>query len=335
MSKKSEEGATTKNKERKQKRKIVSTFFDIGFKTLLGFTAVYATIIAGKYESKNTYLTVQSQREQAESQLRATMFSNLISPITGPKKDGTEIEPKREKLLVELLALNFHENFEFKPLLEFVDKRLADDEAGRKSLRSIARRVSDRQIASLLKEGKGVDTTWSPRRWYNTFFKKQVDDNGADIQPLEFIETTQKNELNENYINSLKASQRGAPLNEFLRRESPDKSWNLDIRVTAIDSKEGTVTVGIIFKRNVKDFDDLPYKEFTLTAFDFPLTDNTLLADGNRFAIVLDKIDYNKDLEMKTARLRLIWFPKNYFTLRERPINYNEVREKLGIKVNE
>jgi hypothetical protein len=73
------------------------------------------------------------------------------------------LDADRELLLAELLALNFHEHFEFKPLLLHADERLSKVSArditsatrsrARDGLRSVARRVSARQIASLQAEG--------------------------------------------------------------------------------------------------------------------------------------------------------------------------------------
>src|SRR5436309_9138701 len=81
------------------------------------------------YQRLTTTFTLQSQREQAESQLRADMLRTLvtpvITPVAGAQKDGGLIPPDRERLLAELLALNFHENFELKPLMEDAAQRLA------------------------------------------------------------------------------------------------------------------------------------------------------------------------------------------------------------------
>jgi len=140
---------------------------------LAGSLAIVAgASLAHNYESKLSAVTLISEREQAQSQLRASMFSNLITPISGPSKEK-EIGPHRERVLVELLALNFHEDFEFKPLMLHVDKRLSkacnpnhdaekNDEKkiskeqakeDRASLRSIARRITSKQIKTLIKEG--------------------------------------------------------------------------------------------------------------------------------------------------------------------------------------
>ena len=85
---------------------------------------VSGAFLVHSYESKLSAVTLISEREQAQSQLRASMFRNLITPISGPSKEKV-IESHRERVLVELLALNFHEDFEFKPLMLHVDKRLS------------------------------------------------------------------------------------------------------------------------------------------------------------------------------------------------------------------
>lgn len=275
---------------------------------------VGAALIANTFQSKMTAVTVLSQREQAESELRATMFSNLIGPIAGPARNGTEISSEREKLLVELLALNFHEHFEFKPLLEFVDKRLASEgkEKDRRSLRSIAKRVIDRQVASLLKEGAKQDRT--------------------EVIQLLFTDPPRTEPQKE-----ILKVMNGKIFGRFYNLKSPDGTWRLDLTATTPDWENKNIRIHMNLKNSVserdKGYQDI-FMEFTLTPYDFPLTDNTLLADGNRFAVVLDNIELDPGIKTGTVTMRLIWFPKNYFTPRERPINYSEFREKLGIRVD-
>ena len=76
---------------------------------------VAAAIIANNFQSKMSTISLLSNRELAESQLRGEMFANLISPIIGSRDENNKYDPRREQLLVELLALNFHEHFESKP----------------------------------------------------------------------------------------------------------------------------------------------------------------------------------------------------------------------------
>ena len=96
---------------------------------------------------------------------------------------------------------------------------------------------------------------------------------------------------------------------------------------------------------SVKDGKEIPLADhdFELSWFDFPLTDNTLLGDGTRFAIVLDQVyDMTGRFSDKTvaqmateatrrAKINIIWFPKDYIAARERPTNYREFRRSLGL----
>ncbi|MBI5664218.1 MAG: hypothetical protein HZC49_03865 [Nitrospirae bacterium] len=76
--------------------------------------ALAAYYIAQPFQREITSVTLRNGREQAESKLRSDMFSSLIGPIVGSDKDpNNDIQAEREKVLVELLALNFHEYFEF------------------------------------------------------------------------------------------------------------------------------------------------------------------------------------------------------------------------------
>src|SRR5215831_5089550 len=126
---------------------------------LIGASAVLVVaLFANSLQSRLTGVSIQSQREQAESQLRAGMFSSLISPIGGGSDKPMAAD--REMLLAELLALNFNENFEMKPLMEDALKRIVaekgkktkEGEDTREPLWTIARRISERQKASIGRE---------------------------------------------------------------------------------------------------------------------------------------------------------------------------------------
>jgi len=78
-------------------------------------------------------------------------------------------------------------------------------------------------------------------------------------------------------------------------------------------------------KQNSPKATDTQYN-FTLSWLDLPLTDNTILSDGNRFAM------YLRTFYGETVSVTVMWFPKGYFTPRERPLNYTEVQQLLGRK---
>src|SRR5437868_9715768 len=99
---------------------------------LVGASAVVlVALFANSLQSRLTGVSIQSQREQAESQLRASMFNSLIAPVAGPAGDKP-MPTDREVILTELLALNFNENFEMKPLMEDAIKRLDAEKSAKK-----------------------------------------------------------------------------------------------------------------------------------------------------------------------------------------------------------
>jgi hypothetical protein len=139
----------------------LTDILDVSAKLIGACAIVAATFVANRYQSSMTATSLLSQREQADSSLRAGMFHDLIGPVVGSEKNNGDIPANRERLLVELLALNFYEHFELKPIMLHVDGRLAREEIkdmdrpqrenARESLRSIARRVLQRQLALLTK----------------------------------------------------------------------------------------------------------------------------------------------------------------------------------------
>jgi len=265
-------------------------YIDSLSKLLAAGAIVVAAFVAQSYESRATSLSLLNQREESETQLRASMLQNLIEPIVG-SKGGTDVAADREELLVELLTLNFHDHFEFKPLLMRVDARLASKQlaADRDALASVARRVIDRQINMLIaaqqaQAGKQASVT--------TFYFSP----DASAAPT-------------------------ACNGKACQVQSPDHEWQVSITAWKIDRDKRTVSVSVscmpvrghplawlrggIIERHGLDFE--------LTQFDFPLTDYTQLDDQHRFAISLF------DLGSDSGVIKVVWFPLGYVTERERP----------------
>lgn len=301
--------------------------FDVIAKFATACAFIYAAYVAGQFESKVSGTTILSQREQAESQLRASMFQYLIDPIVGPLKEGERIPLDRERLIVELLTLNFHEHIEFKPLLEDLYKRLATnkslsrEDAGiqRSRLSSVARRVIDRQITVLSVEAEKYGLQgYEPEQIY---FKNSI---GTNIGECYWTKETDGLPLN--------GPAMPAALYEKVCVKSPDNAYLVEIILIEIDIQNHTCTISLTIK-------DLPahtivrVQEFTLTEFDFPFTDNTRIDKDHRFSVVIDNfvgIDVPPEEEI-TVGLRLVWFPKDFITSRERPLNYSEIRKLLNV----
>ena len=351
---------------------------------------VFATIIAHNYETKQSAFTLLSQREQAESQLRTSMFSDLIDPITG-SHSRDKISVERERLLVELLLLNFHEHFEFKPLLWDVDQRLLKNTEGmsrdnvikqRKSLRSIAHRVVSRQIALLIKDGakEAITLEISELNSNDNAERITIKDLGDDnlIQDLlknkiiikradaklgdvrfnpdikderELIKRLTRKQIKNKTKRIVKiwrqpgrqifqlptdksilmhfSKMNGTYISEKVTLMPPGKRKHpVEVTISNPDWENQTVEVSLTIKTGSPASPDTTTKNFTLTSYDMPFTDNTLLPDGYRFSLVL--WDMDKEISPKAVNLKFVWFPQNYFPPRERPISNNYFQTYLN-----
>lgn len=303
----------------------IANILDVVAKLVAAGAIVAATVIANNFQSSMTTANLLSQREQADSSLRAAMFHDLIGPIVGSEKSGGDIPVDRQRLVVELLALNFHEHFELKPVMMHIDERLAHEEIpgmdqsqrenARVSLRSVARRVLQSQLAMLTKAENP-----SPREQQACVYRLEIEEQppqiAAQTPPLQPCSTIAS------YFDNLITvpSPNGAYILAFTI-EQPDwrnQSFQVLMQITSNGGSE---------KSQMGSADN----DFLLTWFDFPFTDNTLLADGTRFSLVIDDVR----LPQKRAVLKLVWFSQDYFSARERPTNYREFREKLGLDIKD
>jgi len=287
---------------------------------LVGASAVLVVaLFANSLQSKLTGVSIQSQREQAESQLRASMFSSLIAPIMGPTGSDKPMSVDRELILTELLALNFNENFEMKPLMEDVIKRLNTERVGKKEteddpreqLWSMARRISERQKATIARE-------WSASR--------SSDKSSATGCEAYYLNLNTTMERHDAPVAADAECQVAAAFSDIVDLKSPDGNYTLRMVAHRPDFENQTVRVSaqpFLSRQNSPKSTDTQYS-FTMTWLDLPLTDNTILSDGNRFAA------YLRTFYGETVSVTVMWFPKGYFTPRERPLNYTEVQQLLG-----
>jgi hypothetical protein len=274
-------------------------------KVAIAAVAIAAPFIANRFEQHMSGISLLSQREQAESQLRATMFNNLITPVVGGTKES-ELDTPREAVLTELLALNFHEHFELKPLLEYVYARASGDSTTRAGLRSIGRRVIDRQLATLFAEGQSAGR---PARTSTIIVRPSFPDSD--------------NPVNRQFF-------RGLGLRHMVEIDSPDGDYTTFLWTDHPNWDDDNIQVFVrILNQRTKDTKRGTRADFLLSPFDFPVTDNTRLDDGNRFAVVVQ----NGSTELRARRefrIGFIWFPKGYTPPHERPLDYREFQKLVG-----
>ena len=319
-------------------------------KLLPVIATVLVAYVADHYKASLTASTLLSEREQADSQLRSQMFAKLVDPISGTKPGG-DVPLEKVQLLAELLSLNFHEHIGLKPLLSHVDARIAREremksgqkahalDRARQSFRSIAKTVISRQTAMLTRT---IDDG----------------DNGDGAQVLKLDIGTAS--ANAKFAAELTGENAGLKtFGEPIILKNPAKTHQLFLRIAAADWKNETFRVDVSIQP-IRNETTLPFwkkatlnktetkldianREFELSWFDFPLTDNTLLADGTRFALVLEQV-YDASTRFKIGwaekpssdaakrvQMNVIWFPKDYIAAHERPINYREFRRSLGL----
>ena len=135
-------------------------WIDILAKLLPGLSALLAGILVplvihvnGERSRQNQlYAEIVSKREAADSDLRAKMFQSLITAFYSDQGSN----PHSQLSLLRLLALNFHEFFDLKPLFEDLRAKLKNKEDC-KHIQEFLKELADKQEAMLL-HGPGVQS---------------------------------------------------------------------------------------------------------------------------------------------------------------------------------
>ncbi|MCC7258492.1 MAG: hypothetical protein IT486_08965 [Gammaproteobacteria bacterium] len=232
------------------------------------------------------YSEIMSRREEAESSLRKDMFVSIISTFLRPGADdlGAKV------LNLELLAYNFHDSLNLKPLfLEIQRQLLRSGDAARagylERIRRVAREITAKQLFAL--EGHGQS------------FRRSVDlealaTAGAAGLALDPETITVRRQTAEISVRVLKVDPAQEQLTVRMKVTSPDG------RVQLPDSRAS----------------------FTVGFYDFPVIDNTRLPGGLRCAVTL------ANFSVVAADLVTVCFPGEYASLKDRPY-YDEVIQKL------
>ncbi len=240
------------------------------------------------------YTELMSRREESESALRKDMCVSIINSFVNPRDTG--LGPS--VLNLEMLAYNFHESLNLKPLFEEMRRRVmhargeaatledrAENDAYLERLETMAREIVRRQMIVLEGVGKRFDRT----------IDLSGDPEGASLEPetltLDGVATTFA-------IDVLGVDRETREIEIGLSIESPDPEQGRQTKVAA----------------------------FGVSYFDFPMIDNTRLVGGQRCSVVLNSISEH------SADITLVLFPGTYASLKEKPY-YNEVIESV-LKAN-
>ena len=237
------------------------------------------------------YSELMSKREESESALRKDMFQTIIGSFVTAKGKG---DVDASVLNLELLAYNFHESLNLKPLFLDLKRRIALEmkqsrtPAAREEyqgymdrLERVAKEIARKQVIVLEGVGKKFDRS----------IDLTADASDASLEPATLV------------LDSLQAT------------------FGLDILNVDRANKELEVALSVetpdpLLGRQTKT------ATFTVSYFDFPMIDNTRLSGGDRCAIVLNGFSgYSADITV-------VLFPGAYASLKEKPY-YGEVIESI------
>ncbi|GIK33728.1 MAG: hypothetical protein BroJett010_02870 [Gammaproteobacteria bacterium] len=232
------------------------------------------------------YSELMSRREEAESSLRKDMFVSIIASFLEPKGDDLSAKV----LNLELLAYNFHDSLNLKPLFLEMQRRLrksADPERGDylQRINRVAREINAKQLFALEGHGKS--------------FRRSVD------------------------FEELAAAGAGGialePETVTVRRETTE----VGLRVLKVDLEQQQLTVRMkVTSPDGREEVPESRASFTVGFYDFPVIDNTRLPSGTRCAVTLS------NFSPVAADITAVCFPGEYASLKDRPY-YDEVIQKL------
>jgi hypothetical protein len=233
------------------------------------------------------YSELMSRREEAESSLRKDMFVSIIDSFLRP----TPGDLGSMVLNLELLAYNFHESLNLKPLFLDLQRRLREAPASpnreeyRQRIDRVAREITARQLFSL--EGHGDS------------FRRSVD--------LEELERTGR------FGQELDAEEVQVDRTRVV----------VKLRVLGVDRAQQQLFVRLEVSAPEDGSELIESRAaFTVGFYDFPLIDNTRLANGLRCAVTLSA------WSATNADLTTTCFPGEYASLKDRPY-IDEVMKKL------
>jgi hypothetical protein len=233
------------------------------------------------------YSELMSRREEAESSLRKDMFVSIISSFLQPSREDLD----GKVLNLELLAYNFHDSLNLKPLFLDIQRRLrkSSDPEKKDFLRRInrvAKETTAKQLFSLQGQGKT--------------FTRSVD------------------------LAELAAAGRAGIQLEPETITVRKTTCQIGLRVISFDEDQEQLLVRLEVKAP-EGHPEIPDTRATFNTgyFDFPVIDNTRLSNGLRCAVTLTNFSAGVAADLTT-----VCFPGEYASLKDRPY-YDEVIQKL------
>jgi hypothetical protein len=215
------------------------------------------------------------------------MFVSIIQSFLRP--ESTSIDDRLLKL--ELLAYNFHESLNLKPLFfqlerdTFKSGKAKGDEL-RERLGKVAREVTRKEMVVLEEAGKS--------------FERTVD------------------------FDDLVRNPGGIPLEPALLTLNKTER-NFALLVKKVDIRRKEMQIRLDVKTRIEDTGEYQTNdaEFWVGYYDFPMIDHVRLSRDQRFAVIL------RNFGGGSARIAAVYFPGSYASLKEKPYVQEMVKNLL------
>lgn len=259
-----------------------------GFLTALcvSVVGIWGGCILNKKQEMDTrskvYAELTSQREQADTLMRKDMFAKIIESVLAEKDES----PDRTVLNMELLAYNFHESLNLKPLFAYVRRHLGEPSAATQyvvRLERVAREVTRKQLLVLEESGQKFDRTIDLEKLQKEPGGLVLDAKSLTLGGIERIF-------------------------QIVVLKAEPKSHELELRLEITTPKPLPETRRVTF---------------TAGFYDFPMIDNTRLSEDQRCAVVLNHFGEDRD---PTAQITLVYFPGSRASLREKTFSEDIIR---------
>ncbi len=290
------------------------------------------------------YTQLMSQRENAESAVRKDMFEQVLSSFLTEKPDSQCIldQIDDDLLRLELLSRNFHEMLDMEPLFLHVLLKIVREihNLPRPATKLYGKEESPAPLKNerfyALYQLMSEDMDWE--EFTKTMMIKKLDRLIKIARRITKKQMESLSSVQSRYrltIDLSKTCQNACPTESVLK-ECDDKTegevYRFSMKLNDDFRREFKVTVKYSYPlwsqvrikvevqktENEKNADingsGANIAEFWLGYFDFPLAENTFLSDKERYAVVLDEIDKEKN----EAHVSFLYFPASYAGLKEK-----------------
>ncbi len=232
------------------------------------------------------YSELMGKREASESALRKDMFSSIIDSFVNDKNESLE----EDTLNIELLAYNFHDSLNLKPLFIHLQNKIKasekpEDQDKKDKLLTRLNILSEEIIDSQL------------------YVLKEVADTEEIIIKYDVLDTEL---IIKNFILNI----------EGIKRE-------IEIQVNEHDAINNRFRVALFIKDLLDENSEVfLVNQSWITLFDFPTVDSVRLSKDGRLSVSITDYD---DL---SAVLTVALFPGSYASLKEKPY-YEDILKQL------